>query len=109
MPVRSASDVRRDAWMRMQARAEILRRLVAQQGGLCALCRHPFTPKRGPTLDHIFARCRGGRTVSANLQAAHRDCNQIKGELSMDGVRKRVAKGRLRWPEPETTDGAAHG
>jgi 5-methylcytosine-specific restriction endonuclease McrA len=85
-----------------------MRELTEQQGGVCVLCSNPFTAARPATLDHIRpvvffkngGSLRGSNRVE-NLQAAHADCNNVRGSLSMWQFRRQVANGRLRLPEPE--------
>lgn len=55
--------------------------LLAEQGGLCALCRLPLQPN-GVTLDHIIPVAQGGTAIRANLQATHSKCNSWKADIA---------------------------
>jgi 5-methylcytosine-specific restriction endonuclease McrA len=74
---------------------------VAAQNNLCALCGRPFTETRRPTLDHITPRSMRGTHARENLQAAHAECNSLKGSLTLWEFRRRVANGRIKLPEPD--------
>ena len=51
----------------------------------CALCGEPIRARKGsrqPSVDHIVSLNRGGSNDLANLQAAHKGCNSVKGDRS---------------------------
>lgn len=72
--------------------------LLAEQGGLCALCRLRLE-QSGVTLDHIIPLAVGGTSARANLQAVHRRCNEMKGNIVDSWVCcwrcKHVSRGEL--------------
>ncbi len=72
------------------------RQMVYERDGwMCGLCRRPIDATLDPsdalavTLDHVWPRSLGGDDSDANLQAAHRVCNSVKGN--------RVGAVQLRW------------
>jgi 5-methylcytosine-specific restriction endonuclease McrA len=91
----------RRKWSRPQ-RIRLIERLVARDGDLCALCDRPLdhaadhrTDPSGTTIDHVVRCIDGGSDDDANLQLAHRQCNERRGkrdfhaderELVMRGV-----------------------
>lgn len=54
-------------------------RMLASQNGLCGICGKPAKPKEC-NLDHITPKSKGGSNRLENLQAAHRECNTLKGD-----------------------------
>ena len=52
--------------------------LWLQAGGRCGICREPLLPE-AISIDHIVPLARGGDDGAANLQFAHRRCNNRKG------------------------------
>ncbi|AKU17033.1 HNH endonuclease [Luteipulveratus mongoliensis] len=50
--------------------------VLARDDGRCAYCGLPGAD----TMDHIQPRSRGGATSWMNAVAAHRHCNQVKGD-----------------------------
>lgn len=55
------------------------RRIIKRDGVLCAICGEPFTAERMYTFDHIEPKIHGGDMTVANLQLAHKTCNQKRG------------------------------
>jgi 5-methylcytosine-specific restriction endonuclease McrA len=59
--------------------------LMARDGWRCQLCRLPIDPrlsgrhKWAKSVDHIVPKARGGGDEASNLQAAHLQCNRVKG------------------------------
>lgn len=95
--------VRRVAGQKRQA---ILAQKVSEQDYRCALCGCSFSYRRPPTVDHIvpIASPHNGDNNIANLQAAHGDCNNLRGSLTMAEFVEAVTSGRLRLPEPPDPD-----
>jgi 5-methylcytosine-specific restriction endonuclease McrA len=64
-----------------------MRRLLHKQGGCCYYCNDPISTTKAPdhpqraTLDHRMPRCAGGGNDRANLVAACRTCNGLKGDM----------------------------
>jgi 5-methylcytosine-specific restriction endonuclease McrA len=56
--------------------------VLSRSGGMCYLCRQPFTADDGPTPDHIIPLSKGGWDWTLNVVAAHGGCNTRK----KDGV-----------------------
>jgi len=52
-------------------------RLKDRDGSDCMLCYQPL--KEDITIDHIVPRSLAGKDELANLQLAHRRCNEAKG------------------------------
>lgn len=57
----------------------LLAELCKQQKGICGICRERIEPWERMHIDHIVPRSRGGSDERSNLQAAHAECNQRKG------------------------------
>lgn len=49
------------------------------QGGNCYLCKWPFAPDNGPTVDHVVPLSRGGGN-RGNILLAHARCNNDKAD-----------------------------
>lgn len=75
-----------------RATQDLLARVLHAQGTTCHLCLKPVTlglrPRhpRGPSLDHLIPRSKGGTDVWENLRIAHHGCNSRRGskELTPD-------------------------
>lgn len=67
------------------------------QGNRCAYCRTRFNNTRA-TADHEHAKANGGRDGRNNIAAACRDCNRIKGKLSVDLFRRMIESPRSGEP-----------
>ena len=76
---------------RRRERWRLITRLMARDGETCQLCGgevdrsirdelHPLYI----TFDHRITRAAGGLTVFANLQLAHRACNETRGSDPLD-------------------------
>ncbi len=80
-----------------------LRARLRAEGRPCHLCGQPIDyglPAGHPwsfEADHVVPRSRGGAAFDyANLDAAHRICNQRKGKaMPGDGERGRIVRTRL--------------
>jgi 5-methylcytosine-specific restriction endonuclease McrA len=79
-----APELKTAAWQRL--RAEIL----ATHPPVCHICGEhidlslPGTVSRGPTVDHVKARGKGGaRWDRRNLRPAHKGCNSAKRDRDM--------------------------
>lgn len=78
-------------YSRSARKRKILVRLIAAQGGKCAICGRELPPlrysedaphrnqRRDPTIDHIVPLCCGGPNLQSNMQAVCRECNNNKG------------------------------
>lgn len=58
----------------------ILSQVYTESAGICALCGKPMT-QWDKTVDHIIPKSKGGKDAKSNIRYAHRDCNQLKGNL----------------------------
>lgn len=69
-------------------RERIVPRIVRRDRGMCHLCDLPGAD----TADHVvpFKVSQDNRDV--NLRAAHRDCNQIRGDRTIAWARTEIAK-----------------
>jgi 5-methylcytosine-specific restriction endonuclease McrA len=63
---------------------------VAPEGSTCHLCGAPieydrprFHP-RGPSMDHVIPRSKGGTWERANLRPAHYGCNSSRGNKDLN-------------------------
>ena len=66
---------------------KLLKRKVAEQNGVCAICRCEFTDYGDIVPDHIEPKGMGGAWRDDhpdNIQAAHWWCNGEKGSTRMD-------------------------
>ena len=73
-------------------------RLLQQTGGRCGYCACELT-RQTVTRDHIIPRAHGGRTTDDNLRASCRECNQTKGDLSLEEFRAAYFGGSEFWYE----------
>lgn len=78
-----------------QWRQRIVPRVIKRDGGMCHLCDRPGAE----TADHVVPHSHGGGVDYANLKAAHRECNQIRGDRSISWARDEIAR-RLAAQEP---------
>lgn len=46
--------------------------------GLCWLCKQPLA-RADMTIDHVVPRSKGGGNEHSNLRAAHKHCNELRG------------------------------
>lgn len=79
---------------RRQARGVTVSRflIAARDGWRCGLCGEPITRTPDLTIDHIVPLCAGGTSHPNNLQAAHRVCNERKGNtLPVSATAEEVA------------------
>ena len=60
----------------------------------CAFCRRPLT-NRSATAEHLTPLSRGGTDDPDNLALACHDCNQAKGESTLEEFRERLRSGIL--------------
>lgn len=64
---------------------------LREKGGVCALCGLPGAD----SADHIVPRSRGGAVYDlANLQPAHRRCNESRGNRSIVGPAALIEDGQ---------------
>lgn len=47
----------------------------------CGICNKTIKKMQNLTIDHIVPKSKGGSHDYANLQAAHRRCNALKGDV----------------------------
>lgn len=75
--------------------------IYLRDGYRCQYCGDQFRHKE-LTLDHVVARCHGGRTNWKNIVACCVDCNRRKGSLSPEeaGMPLRAQPNRPRWLAP---------
>ena len=63
--------------------------VLGQYGTTCHLCLEPIAltlprgDKRGPSVDHLVPRSKGGTDELANLRPAHRSCNSRRGDRAL--------------------------
>jgi hypothetical protein len=72
------------------------RQVLLERAGpnpVCQICGQPFTPDNPATLDHIVEQRYGGKDAMANLQLAHRACNDHRS--NKPGVLWRMWRGRM--------------
>jgi 5-methylcytosine-specific restriction endonuclease McrA len=55
------------------------KKLLRMHKGKCGICGERVNPRRF-TLDHIIPLSKGGTHEYANVQPAHRECNQLKDD-----------------------------
>ena len=68
------------------------RKMVYEKAdGCCMLCGQKMLLE-DMTLDHIVPLSMGGKDEMANLQAAHRECNQFKSNILPEDFLDRVVK-----------------
>lgn len=84
-------------WVNLRTRLAVYHR----DGYRCQLCFEPVDmcadpgrDPRGPSLDHIIPRARGGGDERSNLRLAHRGCNSRRGSA----VEEFHVVGRVRLP-----------
>ena len=65
------------------------RHLYEAQDGRCNGCGNAYKP-RDLTLDHIKPESKGGSNDIENLQLLCHNCNSIKGNRTMEYLRKRL-------------------
>jgi 5-methylcytosine-specific restriction endonuclease McrA len=68
--------------MNASQRRKKLKRLLTKAAGnnKCGICSKPiFFKKHNVTIDHIVPISKGGGNILSNLQLAHYECNQAKG------------------------------
>ena len=66
---------------------KLLKRKVAEQNGICAICDHEFTDYNDVVPDHKNPKGMGGAWRDDhpdNIQATHWWCNGEKGSTRMD-------------------------
>lgn len=69
-------------WQRLRAR------IIQRDGGICHLCGHPGAD----TADHIIPWSLGGTDNPANLKAAHRHCNRVRGNRTVATARTTLTR-----------------
>lgn len=74
-----------------------LRNKIRDQHNRCAICGVLMAPlcenremPTSPTLDHVIPLSKGGRDHWENVQAAHRSCNQAKGNALSDDIKPKA-------------------
>lgn len=65
-------------------------RVLRRDGGICHLCDQPGAD----TADHLIPWSISHDDTLANLRAAHRMCNQIRGDRSITWARAEIARRR---------------
>ena len=75
----------------MKHETKIHRKLYGDQGGYCNGCKEHFNPK-GLTIDHIVPTSQDGTEDFENLQLLCNLCNSIKGDRSMEYLKKSVPR-----------------
>jgi 5-methylcytosine-specific restriction endonuclease McrA len=60
-------------------------RIAERDGWICGICGTQIADMSDLHIDHIVPLCKGGKSNSENLQAAHACCNIRKGG-KLDGV-----------------------
>lgn len=56
-----------------------IRKHLLRKSNLCALCGKTIDTMKDATIDHIIPVSKGGHSGLTNLQLAHFQCNQDKG------------------------------
>lgn len=82
--------------------------LVTSQGRICALCGKRFSPnlhstedRWQATVDHVWPIAKGGYDGKGNIVAAHKKCNNDKGQRRPTGceiIWLVAVCERNRWP-----------
>jgi 5-methylcytosine-specific restriction endonuclease McrA len=62
------------------------RNRLFQQSNVCGICNKPITKMKEATIDHIIPLSKGGSDDITNMQLAHYDCNQAKGDSLEPGT-----------------------
>lgn len=85
-----------------------LAKVIERDGWGCKLCGREIAREYGrgplhPTLDHIIPKSKGGVDALWNLQLAHKDCNEKKGNEVPPGPRgkrllRKCRRHRRRFP-----------
>lgn len=57
-------------------------RVFAKSGGKCYICGFHLTFNE-MTIDHVYPLSRGGPHTMGNVEAAHRSCNEAKGDRTL--------------------------
>ena len=69
--------------MNAKTRRKQLKRLLTKAAGnnKCGICgKYICFKQHKVTIDHIIPKAKGGGNDLSNLQLAHYECNQIKGD-----------------------------
>lgn len=72
-------------------RRQLKTTMLREQNGLCAYCDEKMNERhlmREPTFDHVVPLSAGGKDSAHNLVLACRQCNQAKGSMSPDEMRR---------------------
>lgn len=64
--------------MTMPSRGAVLAHKLAEQDGVCWLCKKRLDLSQA-TRDHIIPRYHGGTSAAWNIAAAHKRCNDERG------------------------------
>ena len=85
-------------------------RLLKKTGRKCSycgrkLCAVETTARASATVDHVTAKSLGGTNARDNLLPACRNCNQLKGSLTLDEFKALVTakwntRGAEEWRDP---------
>jgi 5-methylcytosine-specific restriction endonuclease McrA len=62
-------------------------RVLQRDKNVCYLCEKKID-LRDASVDHVIPKSKGGTNSMGNLRAAHKDCNFLKGDMSLDDYRK---------------------
>lgn len=65
--------------------------VIQESGYICGICGQPVDPAEA-TIDHIIPLSRGGTDARENLMCAHRRCNELKGNLTLEEFKAMYGK-----------------
>lgn len=68
--------------MSLGLKASKKQKILEQFDGRCSYCKHVFHISE-LTVDHLIPACRGGTEAYTNLVASCRQCNHLKGDLTV--------------------------
>lgn len=56
--------------------------LVKKYGNKCWICELPFASIKNITFDHYMPISKGGFDILENYRLAHKECNQLKADMT---------------------------